>query len=121
LVVSGVPVARIRSTSEPVIRSPATQVDLGAGDQVAGDGGGPVGVGLAVLDQDLDRVGGAADPQPVLEGRPDAVQDEGVGLAEAGQGPGLGADVAELDGPPLGAAAGPAAALLIVLARGQQP
>src|SRR5215213_5315637 len=96
------------------------QVDLGAGDEVAGHGRGPVGVRLAVLDQDLDRMGGAADLQAVLECRADAVQDEGVGLAEAGQGPRLGADVAELDGPALGAAAGPAALLLVVLAGGQQ-
>jgi hypothetical protein len=98
------------------------QIDLGAGDEVASHGCGPVGIRLAVLDQDLDRVGGADDLQAVLERRADAVQDEGVGLAEAGQRTRLRADVAELDRPTLGAAAaGPAAALLVVLAGGQQP
>src|SRR4029453_14427215 len=91
------------------------------GDRAPAHRCGPVGVRLAVLDQDLDRVGGAADLQAVLERRADALEDEVVGLAEAGQGTGLGADVAELDHRSLRSpATGPAAALLVVLAGGEQ-
>jgi hypothetical protein len=90
------------------------QVDLVGVDQVAGDRGGPVGVGLAVLGEDLHRVGGAADVQAALQRLAHAPEDEVVGLAEAGQGTGLGRDVADLEGP-----GGVAAAGLRLLAAGE--
>jgi hypothetical protein len=89
------------------------QVDLVGVDEVAGDGGGPVGVGLAVLGDDLHRVGGAADHQAALQGLAHPPEDEVVGLAEAGQGAGPGGDVADLEGP------GGVGARLRLLAAGQ--
>jgi len=89
------------------------QVDLVGVDQVAGDRGGPVGVGLAVLGDDLDRVALAADGQAALQGLAHPAEDEVVGLAEAGQGPGPGRDVADLEG------AGGVGARLRLLAAGE--
>ncbi len=84
LVVSGVDSTIMRSIFSPVINSPATV-------------GRAVGVGLAVLVDDLDRVQGVADLDPILEGRTDAIEDELVSLAKAGQRTSLRADEADLD------------------------
>jgi hypothetical protein len=61
-----------------------------APQQVVGDGGRPLGVRLAVLDQDLDRVGAPAQAQPVPQPGPDVAEDEGIGLAEGHQRAALG-------------------------------
>jgi hypothetical protein len=58
-----------------------------------------LGSELAVLGDDLHRVGGAADLQAALQRLAHPLEDEVVGLAEAGQGAGLGGDVADLEGP----------------------
>ena len=78
------------------------QVDLVADDQLLGDLGGAVGIGLAVLDDHLDRTRGVADLDAALHGLAELAEHEIVGLGEGGERPGLRADVAELDRPGLG-------------------
>jgi hypothetical protein len=79
-------------------------------DQLLGDLAGAHRVGLAVLDQDLQRVRALADVQAVLEPLPDGVEHEAVGVAEGEQRPALGAHEAELDRSPVGQRFGAAAA-----------
>ena len=73
------------------------QVDLVVDDQLLGDLGGAVRIGLAVLDDDLDRARGVADLEAALGRLAELAEDEVVGLGEGGERPGLRADVAELD------------------------
>jgi hypothetical protein len=79
-------------------------------DQLPGDLAGAHRVGLAVLDQDLQRVGPAADLQAVLEPLPDGVDDEAVGVAEGEQRSALRGHEAELDRLPVGQRVGGGAA-----------
>ena len=73
------------------------QVDLVADDQVLGDFGRTIGIGLAVADDDLDRVSLAADLQTVLHTVEKGLDDEIVRLAKRGERTGLRADEAELE------------------------
>ena len=84
LVVSGVEATSIRSI-------------LSLDDQLLRDLGGAVRIGLAVLDDDLDRHGGVADLDAALGRLLEIGDDEIVGLGEGGERPGLRRDVAELD------------------------
>src|SRR5271167_5090744 len=61
------------------------QVDLVAQDQFRRDLGGAVAGGLAVLGDDLDRVGLAAADEALGEDAVDLFEDEAVGFAEAGE------------------------------------
>jgi len=83
LVVSGVPAAMSRSTL--------------AQDQLRGDLGGAAAGRLAVLGHDLDLVVAPADLQTLLQDAAHLVDDEIVGLAEAGERTGARADVPDLD------------------------
>ncbi|MDT4840122.1 hypothetical protein FQZ97_739340 [compost metagenome] len=73
------------------------QVDAVGEDQLAGHLRRAVGVGLAVLDDDLQAVGLAGDVDAVLQQLADAVDDEAVGGGERRQRAGLRADVADAD------------------------
>jgi hypothetical protein len=90
LVVSGVP-------------DVTSRIDLVALDQFGGDFGGAAAARLAVLGDDLDLVGLAAALQALAEDAAHLIEDEGVGLAEAGERTGARADVADLDDLGLGA------------------
>ena len=73
-------------------------VDAVVGDEVAGDGRGAVGVGLRVLDDDLDRVDEAvAAHDAVLDGGLPLLDEPLVGLAEGRERSGERADEADLD------------------------
>ena len=84
LVVSGVEATSIRSILSWTIRSLATC-------------GGAVRIGLAVLDDDFDRHGRAADLDAGLGRFLEIGDDEVVGFGEGGERPGVRADIAELD------------------------
>ena len=71
-------------------------------DQFGGDFRGARGARLAVLADDLDRIGLAADLQARLEDFVDLIDDEAVGFAEAGERAGLRAHMPDLDGLRLG-------------------
>ena len=73
------------------------QVDLVAEDQFGGDLGSAAGVRLAVLGDDLDLVGLAAVDEPLAQDAAHLLEDEVVGLAEAGERSCFGADMADLD------------------------
>ena len=89
-------------------------VDAVVGDEVAGHRGGAVGVGLRVLDDDLDGMRLAvAALDAALDGGVPLVDAELVGLAERGQRAGQRRDEADLD---RAAGAGAAAAAAIVAA-----
>src|SRR5690606_37772720 len=72
-------------------------VHLVAVDQLTGDLGGPVGVGLGVLDDDLDPALPAARGEAVPQRFGDLLDHEVVGAGEAGQRAGLRADVTDLE------------------------
>ncbi len=84
LVVSGVDATSIRSTLFDTINSRATSAAR-------------LGIGLAVLDDDLDRIALAADPDSAAHGVEEIRDHEIVGLGKGGERPGLRADVAELE------------------------
>jgi len=75
------------------------EVDLVGEDEAARHLGGRVRAGLGVLGDNLDRVHDAADHDLGGERRLEVAEDEVVRLAEAREGSGLGADVADLDRP----------------------
>src|SRR6185369_5241202 len=78
------------------------EIALLAKDELAADYAGAVRVGLVVLDDDLDRVGLAADLEPVLHGRADALDHPRCRLAEVRADAGLGTDETDLEGSRLG-------------------
>ena len=78
------------------------EVDLVAEDQLGGHLGGAAAARLAVLGDDLHRIAPSADAQAGGEQAAHLIEDEAVGLAEAGERAGLRADVPDLDGARLG-------------------
>ena len=68
------------------------EIDLVAQDQLGGDFRGARAARLAVLADDLHRIGLAAALQPGLQDVVHLIEDEAVGFAEAGERPGLRAD-----------------------------
>src|SRR3712207_1981704 len=74
------------------------EVDRVLQDEVARHGARAVRVGLRVLDDDLDLAGALLGLDAVLERLANALEDEVVGLAEAGQRARLRRDVADLQG-----------------------
>jgi hypothetical protein len=92
------------------------------GDEVTGDGGGTVRVGLGVLDDELDRVDlTVAALEAVLDGRLPLLDAPGVRDAERGERTGERRHEADLDLAAGGAAAAPAAAAATAAAGGQRP
>ncbi len=73
------------------------EVDLVAQDQFGGDLGGAAAGRLAVLGHDLDLIVAPADLETLLQDAAHLVDDEIVGLAEAGERAGARADVPDLD------------------------
>jgi hypothetical protein len=73
------------------------QRDLVLEHQVVGDLASTVGVGLAVLEDDLHRVLLATDGDPALEGHFHLFDDPFVGLTKRSQWPGLWRHVTNLD------------------------
>ena len=95
-------------------------VDAVVGDEVAGDGGGAVRVGLGVLDDDVDRVDLAVTAlDAVLGGSLPLLHQPLVGLAEGGEVAGQRADEADLDGAARRTAAAARAAARAAAARGE--
>jgi hypothetical protein len=78
------------------------EIALLAKHQLAADDARAVRIGLIVLDDQLDRVRLAADLQPVLEGRPNALDRPRRRFAEIRADPGLRPDEADLEGSRLG-------------------
>jgi hypothetical protein len=64
-------------------------------DQLLGDFRRAVGVGLAILDSDLDRQSGGADFDAAFYGFDEIGNDETVGFAKCRERPGLRADIAD--------------------------
>src|ERR1700738_2714684 len=94
LVVSGVAEARMRSTLSPRISSEATSEARLPRDWLsllvisAGEGWAPPGAQsarLAVLADELDRIGLAPDRDALREDAAHLLEDEGVGFPEAGE------------------------------------
>ncbi|MNR09338.1 hypothetical protein D3C85_1255340 [compost metagenome] len=75
------------------------QVDLIRQDQLARHFRRAVGVGLAVLDDDLQAIGLAGHGDRVLQDLLERLDDVVVGCRKGRQRPGLRADIAELDHP----------------------
>jgi hypothetical protein len=74
------------------------QIDLVGHDQLARHVGGAIGIGLAVLDHDLDRIAVVADLEAAAHRVGEIRDHEIVGLGEGRERPGLRADIAELQG-----------------------
>jgi hypothetical protein len=73
------------------------QVDLVFDDRLLGDFGGTIGIGLAVADDDLDRIGLAADLQAASQDGLHVVEDVGIRFGESGERPGLRTHTADLE------------------------
>ena len=78
-------------------RADQHEIDLVLNDQVLGDFGGAVRIGLAVTYDDFDGMGLAADFEAVLQSAVDTAEYIGIGVREAGQRSRLRADIADLD------------------------
>ena len=82
------------------------QVDLVIGDQFGRDFRCAVGIGLRILGDNLDGNFFAVVLDAIGEGLLDAVENIAAGFTEAGDGTGLRADEADLEGGVLGRGAG---------------
>src|SRR5262249_32303578 len=78
------------------------QIDLVAQDKLGGHLGRAAAARLAVFADDLHLIGAAADLQALAENAAHLLEDEAVGLAEAGGWAGFRADVPDLDDAALG-------------------